>query len=37
MGVEVVVCGASDDELVAIRRLFDEWERVFSRSFPRAS
>jgi FAD:protein FMN transferase len=34
MGVEVVVCGASDDELVAILRLFDEWERVFSRFLP---
>jgi thiamine biosynthesis lipoprotein len=34
MGVEVVVCGASDEELASIRRLFDEWERVFSRFLP---
>jgi thiamine biosynthesis lipoprotein len=34
MGVEVVICGAADDELTAIRRLFDEWERVFSRFRP---
>jgi thiamine biosynthesis lipoprotein len=34
MGVEVAVCGASDDELAAIRRLFDEWDRVFSRFRP---
>jgi FAD:protein FMN transferase len=34
MGVEVAVCGASDDELAAIRRLFEDWERVFSRFRP---
>ena len=34
MGVEVAVCGASDDELISVRRLFDEWERVFSRFRP---
>jgi thiamine biosynthesis lipoprotein len=31
MGVEVVVLGAADPELGAIRRLFDGWDRVFSR------
>jgi thiamine biosynthesis lipoprotein len=34
MGTEVVVCGARDDELAAIRRLFDEWDRTFSRFRP---
>jgi thiamine biosynthesis lipoprotein len=34
MGVEVAVCGASDEELVAIRRLFEEWDAVFSRFRP---
>jgi thiamine biosynthesis lipoprotein len=34
MGVEVVVCGASGDELTAVRRLFEEWECVFSRFQP---
>ena len=34
MGVEVAVCGANDAELAAIRRLFDEWDRVFSRFRP---
>jgi thiamine biosynthesis lipoprotein len=34
MGVEVAVCGASDDELAAIRDLFDEWDGVFSRFRP---
>jgi thiamine biosynthesis lipoprotein len=34
MSVEVAVCGASDDELAAIRRLFEEWEDVFSRFRP---
>jgi FAD:protein FMN transferase len=31
MGVVVIACGASDDELARIRCLFDGWERVFSR------
>jgi thiamine biosynthesis lipoprotein len=31
MGVEVAVAGASDDELAAIRRLFEEWDGIFSR------
>src|SRR5919197_104907 len=31
MGVEIAVCGASDDELDAIRRLFEEWDGVLSR------
>ena len=30
----MAVCGASDDELAAIRRLFEEWEGVFSRFRP---
>ncbi|MGB2876327.1 MAG: FAD:protein FMN transferase [Gaiellaceae bacterium] len=34
MGVEVVVGGASPEELAAIRRLFEDWERVFSRFRP---
>jgi thiamine biosynthesis lipoprotein len=34
MGVEVAVCGASDDEHEAIRRLFEEWDGIFSRSRP---
>lgn len=34
MGVEVAVGGASDDELEAIRRLFEDWENVFSRFRP---
>jgi thiamine biosynthesis lipoprotein len=34
MGVEVAVSGASDGELESIRRLFGEWERVFSRFRP---
>jgi thiamine biosynthesis lipoprotein len=34
MGVEVVIGGASDDELEAIRLLFDGWDRVFSRFRP---
>jgi len=34
MGVEVAACGASEDELAAIRSLFDEWDRVFSRFRP---
>ena len=34
MGVEIAVCGASDDELDAIRRLFEEWDGVFSRFRP---
>jgi FAD:protein FMN transferase len=34
MGVEVAVCGASDGELAAIRRLFEDWEHVFSRFRP---
>ena len=34
MGVEVVVCGAGDDELEAVRRLFQGWDRVFSRFRP---
>ena len=34
MGVEVSVCGASDGELAAIRRLFGDWNRVFSRFEP---
>jgi FAD:protein FMN transferase len=34
MGVEVTVCGASDGELAAIRRLFEEWDRAFSRFRP---
>ena len=31
MGVDVLVCGAADDEHAAVRRLFDEYDRVFSR------
>jgi thiamine biosynthesis lipoprotein len=31
MGVDVLVCGATDDEHAAVRRLFDEHDRVFSR------
>jgi FAD:protein FMN transferase len=31
MGVEVVVAGADEAELAAVRRLFGEWDRVFSR------
>jgi thiamine biosynthesis lipoprotein len=31
MGVEVVVGGATDRELQAIARLFEGWDRVFSR------
>jgi thiamine biosynthesis lipoprotein len=31
MGVDVVVLGAAGPELGAIRRLFAEWDRVFSR------
>jgi thiamine biosynthesis lipoprotein len=34
MGVEAAVCGASDEELDAVRRLFDEWDGVFSRFRP---
>jgi FAD:protein FMN transferase len=34
MGVEVAVCGAADGELEAIRRLFEDWEQVFSRFRP---
>src|ERR687888_592284 len=34
MGVEIAVCGASDDELDAIRRLFEQWDGVFSRFRP---
>jgi thiamine biosynthesis lipoprotein len=34
MGVHVVVGGAHGDELGRIARLFDEWERVFSRFWP---
>ena len=34
MGVEVAVCGASDDELAGIRRLFEEWDGIFSRFRP---
>ena len=34
MGVEVAVYGCTDGELAAIQRLFDEWERVFSRFRP---
>jgi thiamine biosynthesis lipoprotein len=34
MGVDVVVAGASDDELAAVWRLFAAWERVFSRFRP---
>jgi FAD:protein FMN transferase len=31
MGVDVLVCGPTDDEHAAVRRLFDEHDRVFSR------
>jgi thiamine biosynthesis lipoprotein len=31
MGCEVVVGGASPDELAAVERLFEEWDRTFSR------
>jgi FAD:protein FMN transferase len=31
MGVDVVVGGATDDELLAVERLFHRWERAFSR------
>ncbi len=34
MGVDVLVCGATDDERAAIHRLFDERDRVFSRFRP---
>jgi FAD:protein FMN transferase len=34
MGVDVLVCGATDDERAAVHRLFDEWDRVFSRFRP---
>jgi len=34
MGAEVVVQGATGEELEAIRRLFMDWERVFSRFRP---
>lgn len=34
MGVDVLVCGATDEEHAAIRRLFDERDRVFSRFRP---
>ena len=34
MGIEVAVCGATVCELAAVRRLFDEWDRVFSRFRP---
>jgi thiamine biosynthesis lipoprotein len=34
MGVEAAVCGASAEELDAIRGLFDEWDGVFSRFRP---
>ena len=34
MGVDVVVGGATAAELGRIRRLFDEWDRVFSRFRP---
>jgi FAD:protein FMN transferase len=34
MGVDVAVGGASPDELARVRRLFDEWDRVFSRFRP---
>ncbi|HUK95500.1 MAG TPA: FAD:protein FMN transferase [Gaiellaceae bacterium] len=34
MGVDVLVCGATDDEHAAIHRLFDERDRVFSRFRP---
>jgi thiamine biosynthesis lipoprotein len=34
MGAEVVVGGASPAELASIARLFEEWERVFSRFRP---
>jgi FAD:protein FMN transferase len=34
MGVDVVVGGARGDELARVARLFDEWERVFSRFWP---
>jgi FAD:protein FMN transferase len=31
MGVDVAVGGAGDEELVAVRRLFENWDAVFSR------
>ena len=34
MGVDVAVCGANDEELAAIRALFEEWEGIFSRFRP---
>ena len=34
MGVDVLVCGATDEEHAAVRRLFDEHDRVFSRFRP---
>jgi FAD:protein FMN transferase len=34
MGCDVVVAGAGDEELVAIRRLFEERDRIFSRFRP---
>jgi thiamine biosynthesis lipoprotein ApbE len=34
MGVAVAVGGASDEELAAVRRLFERWDSVFSRFRP---
>ena len=34
MGVDVAVGGASDEELAAVRRLFERWDGVFSRFRP---
>jgi thiamine biosynthesis lipoprotein len=34
MGVDVLVTGATDEELAPVRRLFDRWDRVFSRFRP---
>jgi FAD:protein FMN transferase len=34
MGCEVVVGGAAADELAGVERLFEEWERTFSRFVP---
>jgi FAD:protein FMN transferase len=34
MDVDVVVCGADTRQVAAVERLFDEWNRVFSRFRP---
>jgi thiamine biosynthesis lipoprotein len=34
MGVDVVVCGTGERELGAVRRLFEDWDSIFSRFRP---